>query len=85
MRVVESVSVQSHNEPTLAAAAAAGLPSGMIEKAEECGQMSWRVAQQMSGAAGLDYMQYGRFFLFAIPDVLCRAAPTANMFKTLMS
>lgn len=62
MRVVESVSVQSHNESTLAAAP--GLESGMIGKTEECGEMSRRVAQQMSAAAGLDYMQYGSFYLF---------------------
>lgn len=74
MRVVESVSVQSHNESTLAAAP--GLESGIIKKTEECGEMSRRVAQQMSAAAGLDYMQYGSvyLFIFSSPDVLCKVA-----------
>lgn len=71
MRVVESVSVQSHNESTLAAAP--GLESGMIEKTEECGEMSRRVAQQMSAAAGPDYMQYGSFLFiyFLLPQTCC--------------
>lgn len=70
MRVVESVSVQSHNESTLAAAP--GLESGMIEKTEECGEMSRRVTQQMSAEAGLDYMQYGSFlFFFFFPSTCC--------------